>query len=96
MEITSLLNKLQIQNDGSYDNKFYIIKLENSDEYSKMYTKLDELAINTEEPSIQVNTNKTTVKITNYFEFEDGKVTYNLFLIANFETDDYYLKIGEK
>lgn len=94
--IKELLNSLSITQDGRYDNQFYVIELEDSNDYAKMYTLLDEKAVNTEEPSFGVNSNKTTTKVTNYFEFIQNNVTYNIFLIANFDTDKYYLKIGEQ
>lgn len=93
----NLLNKLNINKDtGRYENSFYIIDLDDSDEYAKTYTILSDNAINTEYPNFGTNSNSTTVKITNYFEIECDNITYNVFLIANFETDQYYLKIGEK
>lgn len=95
-EINKILKKLDIDTTGIYDNHFYIITLEDSDEYAKMYTKLSENAINTEYPNFGTNTNNTTVKVTNYFELDIDSTTYNLFLIANFEEDKYYLKIAEK
>ena len=61
-----------------------------------MYTKLSDNAINTEFPAFGKNTNNSTVKVTNYFEIEEDGVEYNLFLIADFDNDKYYLKIGEK
>ena len=59
-----------------------------------MYSKLAKNAINTEFPSFGTNTNDATVKITNYFELEEDNQKYLLFLIADFENDSYYLKIG--
>ncbi len=94
--IETLLNRLNIQNDGRYDNQFYVINLENSNEYAKMYTKLEKNAVNTEYPSFGTNTNNNTIKITNYFEIEENNIPYNIFLIADFDKDLYYVKIGEK
>lgn len=96
MEIGNVLKKLHLKNNGQYDNSFYVIQLENSDDYAKMYTKLSEYAINTENPNFQVNTNNTTVKVTNYFEIDENNITYNIFLIADFDNDKYYIKIGEQ
>jgi hypothetical protein len=79
---------------GSYDNRFYIINIEDSDEYAKMYTKLSKNAINTEFPTFGTNSSSSTVKVTNYFEIEEDNHTYNIFLIADFDKDKYYLKIG--
>lgn len=89
-----ILARLEITETGTYDNRFYIIDIENSDEYAKMYTKLSKNAINTEFPTFGTNTNNSTVKVTNYFELEEDNITYNLFLIADFDRDKYYLKIG--
>lgn len=96
MEITSILNKLQLTADGQYDNGFYNIQLTDSNEYAKIYTKLCSNAINTEYPSFFTNTNLTTTKATHYFELEDNSKTYNIFLIADFEQDIYTVRIGEK
>jgi hypothetical protein len=59
-----------------------------------MYTKLSKKAINTEYLTFGTNTNDSTVKITNYFELEEDNNKYLLFLIADFDNDNYYLKIG--
>lgn len=95
-DIEDILKKLHINKLGNYDNHFYIIQLADSEEYAKMFSLLDEYAINTEYPVFSQNTSKNTTKIVNYFETEENGVTYNIFLIANFDDDTYYLKIGEK
>ena len=92
--IQKILSRLEIDETGIYDNRFYIINIENSDAYAKMYTKLSKNAINTEFPTFGTNTNNSTVKVTNYFELEEDNNTYNIFLIADFDKDKYYLKIG--
>lgn len=92
--ITTILDRLGISDTGKYDNHFYIIDLDDSNAYAKMYTKLSKNAINTEFPSFGTNTNDSTVKITNYFELEEDNKKYLLFLIADFNDDKYYLKIG--
>lgn len=94
--IEELLIKLDLPKTGRYVNHFYIIDLEDSNEYAKMYTKLDKATINTEDPNFGRNTAGSTVKITNYFEYEDEDAEYNLFLFADFSEDHYYLKIGQK
>lgn len=96
IDIDGLLKKLKIKKQGKEEGRFYVIPLENSDEYLKMYSHLNEIAINTENPSVGANSSKNVVKITNYFEIDHDDVSYNIFLIANFEEDAYYLKIGEK
>ena len=95
-DIRDVLRKLKIQDTGRYDNHFYIIDLADSNEYAKMYTILDQNAINTEYPEFTKNTNNSTVKVINYFELDVDNYTYDLFLIADFDKDKYYLKIGER
>lgn len=92
--IKNILNRLEIEDTGTYENRFYIINIDNSDDYAKMYTKLSKNAIDTEFPTFGTNTSNSTVKITNYFELEEDNDKYNIFLIADFENDKYYLKIG--
>ena len=92
--IENILSRLEIDNTGKYENHFYIITFNDSDEYAKAYTKLSKNAINTEFPTFGTNTNDSTVKITNYFELEEDNEKYLLFLIADFDNDSYYLKIG--
>ena len=92
--IENILTRLEIDETGKYENHFYVIDLKDSDEYAKAYTKLSKNAINTEFPTFGTNTNDSTVKITNYFELEEDNEKYLLFLIADFDNDRYYLKIG--
>jgi hypothetical protein len=92
--VKNILTRLGIEETGKYDNHFYIISIADSNEYAKMYTKLEKNAINTEYPTFGTNTNNSTVKITNYFELEENNTKYLLFLIADFDRDEYYLKIG--
>jgi hypothetical protein len=92
--ITNILARLGIESTGQYDNHFYVIHFEDSNEYSKIYTKLSKNAINTEFPTFGTNSSDSTVKITNYFELEEDNDKYLLFLIADFDKEDYYLKIG--
>lgn len=92
--VKKILTRLGIKDTGTYDNHFYIIQIDNSNEYAKMYTKLSKNAINTEFPSFGTNKSDSTVKITNYFEIEEDNNTYLLFLIADFDNENYYLKIG--
>lgn len=92
--VQTILDRLEINDTGTYENHFYVINLDNSDEYAKMYSKLSKNAINTEFPSFGTNTSDSTVKITNYFEIEESNDKYLLFLVADFENDTYYLKIG--
>ena len=95
-DIKNVLARLEIDNTGSYDNHFYVIPLADSNEYARVYTKLDKNAINTEYPEFTQNTNNTTTRIINYFEIEEDTISYNIFLFADFDNEKYYIKIGEK
>lgn len=92
--VKNILARLEIEDTGRYENHFYIIDIEDSNAYAKMYTKLTKNAIDTEFPTFGTNTNNSTVKVTNYFELEEDNLKYNLFLIADFNKEEYYLKIG--
>ena len=94
--IKNVLDKLDIHETGTYKNHFYVIPLKDSNDYARMYTKLDKNAINTEFPEFAKNTNESTTKITNYFETELENVTYDIFLFADFNEDAYYVKIAER
>lgn len=95
-DIKPILKRLDIEPTGRYENHFYVIPIEDSDAYARMYTKLDKNAINTEYPEIISNTTNSTEKIVNYFELEEDNTTYNIFLFADFKNEKYYVKIGEK
>lgn len=92
--VKKVLARLEIEDTGKYENHFYIIDIEDSNAYAKMYTKLSKNAINTEFPTFGTNSSDATIKITNYFELEEDNNKYLLFLIADFKEDKYYLKIG--
>lgn len=95
--IEGVLTKLGLDEEaGRYENQFFIIDISDSNEYAKMYTKLGKVAVNTEYPDFGKNTNNTTLRVTTYFEIEEDGITYNIFLIADFENEKYYLKIGER
>lgn len=95
-DIKNILKKLEISDSGRYENHFYIIPLKDSNEYARMYTRLDKNAINTEYPEFTSNSSNTTEKIVNYFELEEAEIIYNIFLFADFKNEKYYVKIGEK
>ena len=95
-DIRDILKKLGLKDTGHYKDHFYIITLDDSDDYAKMYTTLDKNAVNTEYPEFTTNTNNSTIKAINYFELELNNYIYDLYLIADFDKDDYYLKIGER
>ena len=94
--IPDILKRLNIKDTGTYENHFYVINIDSSDDYAKMYTKLDKNAINVGYPGIEKNTNNSTTKIINYFELDEDNITYDLFLVADFDKDKYYLKITDR
>lgn len=96
MDIIKILKKLDLEKTGRYENEFYIIDLEDSDDAARAYTKLDKNAVNIEYPCFTVNTNNNTNKVVNYFELEFDNTAYNIFLFSNYLEDKYYVKIGEK
>ncbi len=95
-DILDLLKKLDIEERGSYVDDFYVIKLKNSDDYGRMYGKLDALTTNLGDPSIGTNTNDSTVNVVTYFETEINDIAYELFLEADFAEDSYELRLTEK
>ena len=94
--IKDILVKLDLEATGTYEGSFYVIPLQDSNEYARMYTKLTKNAVNTEYPSFTTNTTMATTKITNYFELDVDDMPYNIFLIADFQNDKYSIRIGEK
>lgn len=94
--IKAVLKTLGLDDIGTYDNNFYVVPIENSDEYARVFSRLDKKAENTGYPSFGQNTSGNVVKVANYFELDVENVTYNLFLVADFTEDRYYLRIGEK
>lgn len=94
--VEDVLKKLGLKQNGQFVDHFYVIDLNDSDEYAKMYTQLNKKATNTEYPGFGTNKADSVVKITNYFEVEAEGITYNIFLIADFNENQYKIKIGEK
>lgn len=96
IDIADVMKALDINLPGRYEKKSYIMQLKDSDEYGKMYTKLGDNATNIEFPDFGTNTNDTTIEVTNYFEISVNNVDYVIELTADFENDNYFIKIGEK
>lgn len=94
-DITEILDRLGLGKEGTYDNGFYVIDIDNSDDYARYQTRLSKIANDSENPSQELNTNDTLVKWTSYYTIEVNNKTYNLFLIADFEDNTYQLKIGK-
>ena len=85
----NFLKDIGITNDGYFnDNSDYIIDLESSDEYNKVYSKLSK-ADNLEEDGEESKIDLDTSNILFYSE------DFELNLIANFDEDTYQLIITE-
>ena len=94
-EIDKVLKHLGLKDIGTYEDLFYIYPINSSDEYATMHTKLDQVAENGEYPGYAADTAKNITKITTYFELTLGDITYGLFLVGDFEKDEYRLRIKE-
>lgn len=91
-----ILQEIGLPKTGRYINHFYVIELADSNEYSRVYTLLDTNTLNTEDPNFGKNDKGSVDRITNYFEYTADLITYNIFLIADFKDDHYYVKIGRQ
>lgn len=94
-QITKLLKELQINAEGKVVDGVYELVLDNSNTYAKMYTLLDNNAVNKEFPATEANTADTPTNFTNYFEKEFEDTTYEIALIADFAAERYVVHISE-
>ena len=84
-----LLNKIGITQPGYYSDKnTYIIDLENADQYSKVFSKLDR----SKEVKELQSSSISNASISNVMYVNDD---YNLNLIADFNNNVYKLVIYE-
>lgn len=84
-----ILNQLGINADGSYQSGKYIVELEDSNEFSKMYTLLD----NSDVVEIDDFATLITDKVTELtFDGDNFKIK----LVGNFITNMYRLVITEE
>lgn len=91
-----ILQEIGLPDTGRYINHFYVIELADSNEYGQVYTRLDTNTLNTEDPNFGKTDTGSVERITNYFEYTADLITYNIFLIADFKEDRYYVKIGRQ
>ena len=82
-------NKLGIQSEGTYQSGKYIIELEDSNEFSRMYTLLD----NSDEVEIDDYATLITDKVSELSFIGDG---YKIKLVGNFVSDIYRIIITEE
>ena len=90
MDIEELVQELGIDKEGSYTpNDSYVIDLDSSDEFGKIYSKLDTNEdLEYEEDSSLLTVNNSSM-IYNY------KDKYQIVLIADFNNDAYKVTIRE-
>lgn len=84
-----LLSRLGIINAGSYsEDDTYVVDIENSDEYNKIFSRLDrsELLEENEDASV------VDYDVTNVMYVTEG---YTLNLIADFKNNTYKLVVTE-
>ena len=87
-KLKQLLDSLQINREGKLSGDKYIIQLNNSDDYSKMYTKLDKCEEATLDPEGMIMSNSESLMT---YLTDDFDIT----LKADFDKDNYFLIIEE-
>lgn len=88
MEIEEFVKDLGIYLDGHWEESKYVIDLVDSDEYSKMYTILD----NSEKVDLDEDSTLVTDKVSELLYLSDD---YDIKLVANFADDIYKIVIKE-
>lgn len=87
-EVIKLLDDLGLDPTGDFDEHRYIVQLEDSDEYARYYTKLDEAS------DFQlVDSSSISAEHVNVLTYSDN--TYKLKLSANFDDNYYTLSVEE-
>ena len=87
-KLQALLKSLNITKEGKMSNNKYLITLDNSDEYSRMYTNLDKNADTYLDPEGMIMSSSTSLMT---YLTDDFDIT----LKADFDNDKYYLIIEE-
>lgn len=83
-----LLKKLGIENEGSFEDGAYIVNLNSSDEYARVYSLLDKSDL------VDLDTESVVMRddIVEMIYFTN---TYTLKLSGNLDTDNYTLTVTE-
>lgn len=90
MNMEELLRKLNITEQPTKDGDSLIVNIMDSDDYARVYAKLDKSDLVEElEESSQITLENSSIQ----YESVDGK--YNLTLLADFDGDIYTLVIKE-
>lgn len=87
-KLQALLKSLNITKEGKMSNNKYLITLDNSDEYSRMYTNLDKNGDTYLDPEGMIMSSSTSLMT---YLTDDFDIT----LKADFDNDNYYLIIEE-
>lgn len=86
--IETFLKELGITKDGYYDEDIYVIPLDDSDEFAKMYSILDKSdKVELDDEFIGIDkTNSMLLYISDKYEVK---------LVSNFDSDDYRIEIRD-
>ena len=86
-EITNFIDSLDLEFTPTEEGNGYVIMLDNSDDFSSIYNKL---LLNTD---LEEDEQKMLEDVS-YFTFTNGN--YEIVMSANYDTDKYEVRIGER
>ena len=86
-EITNFIDSLDLEFTPTKEGNGYVIMLDNSDDFSSIYNKL---LLNTD---LEEDEQKMLEDVS-YFTFTNGH--YEIVMSANYDTDKYEVRIGER
>ena len=86
-EITNFIDSLDLEFTPIEEGNGYVISLDNSNDFSSIYNKL---LLNTD---LEEDEQKMLEDVS-YFTFTDGH--YEIVMSANYDTDRYEIRIGER
>lgn len=84
------IKNLNLNKSGHYENNKYIIDLSDSNEYSKMYTLLDNSSLVSLDPESTQISESSSMLIYN-----DDDLKFDIKLSANYNQDEYKIIISE-
>ena len=86
-EITNFIDSLDLEFTPTKEGNGYVIMLDSSDDFSSIYNKL---LLNTD---LEEDEQKMLEDVS-YFTFTNGH--YEIVMSANYDTDKYEVRIGER
>ena len=86
-EITNFIDRVALEFTPTEEGNGYVIMLDNSDDFSSIYNKL---LLNTD---LEEDEQKMLEDVS-YFTFTNGH--YEIVMSANYDTDKYEVRIGER